>query len=777
MINNTDCVSSAQFHLNFVLSTRRKSAMRFLILIAVFISCGGNAKAIRRSQSVPYTMGGSQITFSLIGIETAADTISCVVHFPDERHSIVLRPSVPRDGLSVICRLPPEIYSGRVDVHLETTTTPNQAVILSEAVFINPIPLAEVNVEENWDTHEISFTWNPEYFKQFFYPDVVILIQATLYVADSLNPVFRESSFFQVIGTNLGSANVSVSDANMNLISNIHYPYFYVLRSVGTHSDVYLSSVLFAPVPAMDERLAVWSCGIWMEIAKAPSTEEIHPCPSSLQQAELDTNFIKTEYNPQIVQLANGALDNHVLYYERVPTRRGYAQTCSYNSLTTSLVTTSPAEAGWIHTISKYNSYVDNYFTDVWPYIFCCLQSNSQLLCDFFHERRPIDTGHQYKPEDPCKGTGDPHMVTFESVKYDFMGWGEFWLIRGPAGSEFGVQGRMSPISEGQKVSYFKAVAIRDGNTTVQVQLEERNFKIIINGFDLKIPKLPYTFVLSSVTLTITSNLVDVRLQSGFTIFVENIGTYVNVFGRGSHSNKGKGFMGIFGNFDDDAQNDLTSQDGFVIPPTSANLRDLSLIHHRFGLTWMTTATESFFIYEDGKSWKDYTNRDFGPILQYPDPATLPEEVRAICEDSLFCYYEYVGTESLDQAADVARWEQEFDALRVEIEGVVPMCDVVRSPANGRVQVNGHLNGSLATYSCNNEYDFISGDRDRTCYASEEVSQWMGVEPECICKCFQGYMTYCYKYFDSRYLDTTQSIFSFRDVHYLLTKYGISSVA
>ncbi|KAJ6644287.1 Protein mesh [Pseudolycoriella hygida] len=715
--------------------------MRSFILIALFISYGGNAEVIRRFQAVPFVMGGTPITFDIntISVDDIA-SIKCVVRFSDGRDPIELQPTVTRGRVSAICRLPPEIQSGIFDIDLEImTTSPKaevQAEVLSEAVIINPSPLAEVKVEENWDARELLFTWDPEYFEQFFNPGATIMIQASLYVSDGFEPVFTPF-VIGLLGFNVGTVRFSVSEAIMNRIATIHSPYFYVLNPVGSQSHMYLSSLLFAPTHGMTDTLAIQTCVAWMDSAQIPSPpEDIHPCPPCLCQVINDANFIKTEYNPQIVRLANGALDNHVLYYEHVPTGRGHAQSCSYNTLNNNLVLTSPAQAGFIHKVSKHNSYVDNFFADVWPYIVCCLQSNSQQVCDIFHELRPIDTGHEYPgPEEPCKGTGDPHFVTFESVKFDFMGNGEFWLIRGPGDNGFGVQGRMAPVFEGQKVSYFKAVAARDGNTTVQIQLDGKNFQILINGVEFAIPEASITLPLDGIAITIEKRLVHVRLQTGFTIIVENANDFFNVFGTGAHWNKGKGFMGIFGNFDDDVENDLTAQDGFVIPPTAANLRDLSLIHHRFGLTWMTTASESFFVYEEGRSWEYYANRDFGPILEYPDPATLPEEVREICGESLFCYYEYVGTDSLDKAADVERWEREFDDLREEIEREVPMCDVIASPANGRVQAEGHLNGSSATYSCDTEYDFLGGNRVRTCSASVEKSYWTGVEPTCIWTC------------------------------------------
>lgn len=710
--------------------------MHLLILIALLLFYGCDAEVIKKSQVVPFVMGGSQLTFRINGIRTEeAVTLKCVIRFSDERDSIVVKPTLPLDLQSVICRLPPEVDSGSVVVDVVATST--GTVLVSEVVFIDSSPAAEVVVEENWDTNELSFSWDSEYFQQFFYPGQPIFLEVAMLAAESMEPVFRAEVFRQFIGLNSGISTFVLSNDIIDRISNIRYPYYYVL-SPSSAPYFNMSSILFAPTLGMTDTEATRACGIWLEIAVAPTPDEINPCPPCLCQVELDDNFIKSEYDPQQLRLANGALDNHVLYYERVPTNGGHAQTCSYDSLTRNLATTSPAQASWVHAVSKYVSYQNNFFADIWPYSVCCLQSNSHQLCDLFHEKRPIDTGHQYPgPENPCSGFGDPHFATFNDVRYDFMGNGEFWLIRGPTGSEFGVQGRMSPIRDWQQVSYFNAIAIKDGNTTIQMELKNyQSFHLFLNGVEFPIPAHSTTLQIKNAHIIINGNIVNVRLRTGFSVIVDNNrNEFLNVYSSGAHRNKGKGFMGIFGNFGDDVQSDLTSQDGYVIPPTRDNLLNLSRIHYVFGLTWMTIANDSFFLYEDGKSWEDYANPNFGPILEYPDPATMPEEVRTICGDSRFCYYEYVGTASLEKAAGVVTIEQGLDELREEIKSVErPMCDVVRSPGNGRVQVNGYFNGSIANYSCNREYDFISGDRTRTCTASENESYWTGVEPACICK-------------------------------------------
>ncbi|KAJ6643458.1 Sushi domain-containing protein 2 [Pseudolycoriella hygida] len=715
--------------------------MRSLIIIALFISIGGNAEAAIRSSAVPFAIGGTQITFQLTGSEDIS-LLTCVVRFPDGQDSIESRAAVTGDRLRALCRLPPYFDTGSIDIDLEIRNSSMMvAQTLSQIVIVNPNTAGEVAVEERWNTNELIFTWNADYFRQFFPVGANIMIQLTIFVSNGFERVFRSSGIVTIVGQNTGNSQFTVPAAIINRIANIQSPYYYALSPLGSPpgANIFLTSLLFAPTLGVDETFANETCASWLETAEAPRSTEINPCPPCLCQVRLDNHFIQIPHNPQIVAFANGSLNNHVLFYERVPTRGGHAQSCSYNTLTNNLALTSPAQAGFMNSVSRFGSFIDNYFEDVWPYMLCCLQSNSQELCDIFHEKRPIDTGHRYRPEAPCFGVGDPHFETFESVNFSFMGFGEFWLIRGPEGSGFGIQGRMATNWNFERVTYFHAVAIRDGNTTIQIELRAARLVLFINGIEFVMPTARIILPFGNSTITTGVDQISVRFQTGFTLIV-NLATsrnFLNLFGRGAHWNRGKGFMGIFGNFDDDRTNDLTGQDGFVISPTAPNLRDLSLIHHRFGLTWMTTANESYFVYGAGRSWAFHTNRNFGPVSRFPDPATFSQEVRDICGNNLFCFLEYEATGLLDMATDVVRNEEEFDDLREQIETELPLCDTLDAPANARLRVEGHMNGSLATYSCNSEYDFESGtgDRVRICSASVENSYWTGVAPTCIWTC------------------------------------------
>ncbi|KAJ6644288.1 hypothetical protein Bhyg_09255, partial [Pseudolycoriella hygida] len=199
------------------------------ILFALLIFCGANAVVYssRISNTVPYVIGGSHIKIPVIQIEEKAE-IKCLVRFPDDRDYIKLDPAVPRDRRSVICRLPSHVDSGSVDIDVEVTAENKSTknVIHSGTYFINPGPTAEID---------------------FFDPRASIMMQVSLYVSESKEPVFTESEVVILAGANKGTAKISITNANKNIISNLFRPYYYVLRPVGTQSSVFLSSGLFRP--------------------------------------------------------------------------------------------------------------------------------------------------------------------------------------------------------------------------------------------------------------------------------------------------------------------------------------------------------------------------------------------------------------------------------------------------------------------------------------------------------------------------------------------------
>lgn len=99
-----------------------------------------------------------------------------------------------------------------------------------------------VEVKEIWPSNVLLFTWDPDYFKQFFKPGANIAIQVTVNISE----ISEEQAIFipNVIGiireANAGSAKMSISNENKDKISD--FSHYYVLKPVATQSDVYLSS-------------------------------------------------------------------------------------------------------------------------------------------------------------------------------------------------------------------------------------------------------------------------------------------------------------------------------------------------------------------------------------------------------------------------------------------------------------------------------------------------------------------------------------------------------
>ncbi len=59
---------------------------------------------------------------------------------------------------------------------------------------------------------------------------------------------------------------------------------------------------------------------------------------------------------------------------------------------------------------------------------------------------------------------------------------------------------------------------------------------------------------------------------------------------------------------------------------------------------------------------------------------------------------------------------------------MIVFCDQLFDPANGNVDLTGVTEGSTATYTCDQRFEIIFGDKLRTCQSD---GQWSGDEPIC----------------------------------------------
>ncbi len=265
-----------------------------------------------------------------------------------------------------------------------------------------------------------------------------------------------------------------------------------------------------------------------------------------------------------------------------------------------------------------------------------------------------------------CAGlSGDPHMRTYDGLRFDFQGAGEFVLARGEG---FEVQARMEAWHS-RPVSLGTALAIQVNGDVV--------------GFYIGIP--PKLVVLgqertvnadSSLRLPggglITRDRQRYRLTSpqGLVVEVHPSSTSINLkIGLPINTPS----IGLLGNFDGDRANDLQSAAGSLL----AQPIDFDSLYNVFGAGWRVTAETSLFDYATGESAATFHNPTF-PMERVEArniTAANRRKAEAVCRDA-----GVVGPINIDDCildvgltgdAEFAKTaaEQPPDTARLEIRG------------------------------------------------------------------------------------------------------------
>ena len=157
----------------------------------------------------------------------------------------------------------------------------------------------------------------------------------------------------------------------------------------------------------------------------------------------------------------------------------GYCQQCTYNAAGQLLV--GPMDGGNLRKVHPLVDPLGHRKEDVVPFCDCCLELKNDR-CAIYYQKRPSNSGTDYRPPNLIGGSGDPHFSTLDGVQYTFNPVGEFWLIQQqlPGGVRFEVQTRIekyvpppgstdSPLS----AAIFTAFAIRRTDSTGGIPQDE----------------------------------------------------------------------------------------------------------------------------------------------------------------------------------------------------------------------------------------------------------------------------------------------------------------
>ncbi|AFZ49765.1 VWD domain-containing protein [Dactylococcopsis salina] len=226
---------------------------------------------------------------------------------------------------------------------------------------------------------------------------------------------------------------------------------------------------------------------------------------------------------------------------------------------------------------------------------------------------------------------GDPHIVTFDEVAYDFQAAAEFILAQETEGT-LEVQVRQEPVSN--NVSVNTAVATTLDGETVMIDVSDDQ-PLQINGNANALAEGESTTVGNGEifregnTYTVIYPGEDGEVNDGDErLIVDTRSSSLDVEVQLAADRAG-GFEGLLGNADMDGENDIATADG---EPLSRPL-PFDQLYGDFRSDWrVDSEEESLFTYDEGESPDSFYQPDFPSELATLD--NLDPEVRAAAEQA-----------------------------------------------------------------------------------------------------------------------------------------------
>ncbi len=237
---------------------------------------------------------------------------------------------------------------------------------------------------------------------------------------------------------------------------------------------------------------------------------------------------------------------------------------------------------------------------------------------------------------------GDPHVVSFDGLFFDFQDTGEFTLARNTDGNSFNVQARMREWDLGDAVGDKFSV-----NTAIATELNGVKVGFYIKG------SLPYDLVAAAADSDTLNDEAPVLyigdkgyfipdqgiifVEDGFIYRNDNTYTVINAtgdvidvtvhekyidFNTSSPASRQGNVEGLLGNFDGDTTNDFTLDNGTNLGSSISS----NTLYNVFGDDWRITQGESLFLYGAGENTSSFDNPDFDNVqrtLADFDPALV----------------------------------------------------------------------------------------------------------------------------------------------------------
>ncbi len=231
---------------------------------------------------------------------------------------------------------------------------------------------------------------------------------------------------------------------------------------------------------------------------------------------------------------------------------------------------------------------------------------------------------------DDSTSSGDVHIHSADGLYYDFQQIGEFTAVKSTA-DDLEIQVRQAPWQGSSKtISANVAVAMNVVGDRVGIYAGKNS--VFINGQMTPIPGQPIALPKGG-QIAPSNQGVSVIWPDQTTARVTLNGSYLDLLVELAGSRAGK-VAGLFGNFDRNAANDLTTRDGVLIAgpsPAQDPKAFQQRLYQQFGNSWRIRQADSLFIYGPGESTATWTDLDFP--YEIVSAQSFDSEVRRRAED------------------------------------------------------------------------------------------------------------------------------------------------
>jgi hypothetical protein len=216
---------------------------------------------------------------------------------------------------------------------------------------------------------------------------------------------------------------------------------------------------------------------------------------------------------------------------------------------------------------------------------------------------------------------GDPHLYTFDSLRYDFQAAGEFIATQDKSGN-YEIQVRQQPWADSRLVSVNTALAFKIDGDKVEIRAGQA-MTLLING---KQQPLASKTLPGGGQLDLTSGVITLTWKDGSIAHVQPVGGFGLALEVQLSDALAGNIEGLLGDANGDPKNDLHARaSNTAIEPTYEKL------YPSFADSWRITDKTSLFTYDSGKDTATYTLRNF------PDKPTNPKNLPGYAAAETVC--------------------------------------------------------------------------------------------------------------------------------------------